>query len=67
MDWRQASTSISGGGQGAKGFEVFRRCWDHGVLIRVTGDIIALSPPFVVQEDQIDQIFDTVTDALRQA
>ena len=56
-----------GAAPGAKGFEVFRRCWDHGVLIRVTGDIIALSPPFVVQEDQIDQIFDTVTDALRQA
>jgi beta-alanine--pyruvate transaminase len=36
------------------------------VLIRVTGDIIALSPPLIVQREQIDQIVDTLRTALRR-
>jgi len=30
---------------------------EHGVLIRVTGDTIALSPPLIVSEDEIEEIF----------
>jgi beta-alanine--pyruvate transaminase len=30
---------------------------DHGVMIRVTGDTIALSPPLIVSEDEIEEIF----------
>lgn len=30
---------------------------DHGFLMRITGDTIALSPPLVITEDQIDEIF----------
>jgi beta-alanine--pyruvate transaminase len=51
---------------GAKGYEVFRRCWERGLLVRVTGDIIALSPPFIVEVDQIDLMFDTLTSVLAQ-
>jgi len=36
------------------------------VLIRVTGDIIALSPPLIVQREQIDQTMDTLRAALRK-
>ncbi len=30
---------------------------EHGVMIRVTGDTIALSPPLIVSEDEIEEIF----------
>ena len=42
---------------GARGYETFVKCFEAGVLIRVTGDIIALSPPLIVTEAQIDEMF----------
>ena len=44
---------------------VFHRCFDAGVLIRTTGDIIALSPPLVAARSHIDRIFGTLGDAIR--
>lgn len=52
------------GQPGQRAFEVFRRCYDQGLLIRVTADIIALSPPLIVSEEQIDHIFSVLGDAL---
>jgi beta-alanine--pyruvate transaminase len=36
--------------------ETFHACLDGGLLIRVTGDIIALSPPLIVSPEQIDEM-----------
>ena len=44
---------------------VFHRCFDEGVLIRTTGDIIALSPPLIVEESHIARIVDTIAHAVR--
>jgi beta-alanine--pyruvate transaminase len=30
---------------------------DHGVMIRITADTIALSPPLIISEDQIEELF----------
>ena len=49
---------------GQRAFEVFQRCFEAGVLIRVTGDIIALSPPLIISENEIDLIFSTLGDAI---
>ncbi len=49
-----------------RAMDVFQRCWDEGVLIRTTGDNIALSPPLVVNEDQIGQIVDTIGRVLKK-
>ena len=46
-------------------FEAFLRCYDKGLLIRTTGDIIALSPPLIVEKSHIDQIFGTIGEVLR--
>jgi beta-alanine--pyruvate transaminase len=35
------------------------------VLVRQTGDVIALSPPLIVEKAQIDQIFGTLSEVLR--
>ncbi len=54
------------GEPGKRAYEIFTDCWERGVLIRVTGDIIALSPPLIVQREQIDQTMDTLRAALRK-
>ncbi len=48
------------GAAGTRGYEVFRRCFEAGVLVRVTGDIVALSPPLIIDTDQIDHIMGTL-------
>ena len=53
------------GKPGARAFEVFLRCFEKGVLIRVTGDIIALSPPLIIEKAQIDQLADTIAGVLK--
>jgi len=50
---------------GARGFEVFVKCFERGLLVRQTGDIIALSPPLIIEQAQIDQIFSTLAQVLR--
>jgi beta-alanine--pyruvate transaminase len=49
-----------------RALECYRICFDNGLLIRVTGDIIALSPPLIIEKGQIDQIVDTLRDALNE-
>ena len=51
----------------ARAFDAFLKCYERGVLIRTTGDIIALSPPLIVEKNQIDQIFETIGDILKDA
>ena len=55
------------GKPGARAFEVFVKCFERGVLVRQTGDVIALSPPLIVEPAQIDQIFGTLSEVLRAA
>jgi beta-alanine--pyruvate transaminase len=50
---------------GARAFEVYTKCFDRGLLIRQTGDILALSPPLIIERPQIDQIFATLTEVLK--
>jgi beta-alanine--pyruvate transaminase len=51
---------------GARAFDAFVRAFEAGILIRVTGDIIALSPPLIVEKAQIDQLIGTLDEVLRQ-
>lgn len=54
------------GAVGARAYEVFVKCFEAGVLVRYTGDILAFSPPLIIDEKQIGQIFSTVRDVLRR-
>ena len=49
---------------GARAYEAFVDCFNRGLLIRVTGDIIALSPPLIVERSHIDTIVAQLRDAL---
>lgn len=54
------------GKPGARAFDAYLRCfWDKGILIRTTGDIIALSPPLIIEKAQIDQLFGALADVLK--
>ncbi len=50
-----------------RAFNVFLDCFDKGVLIRTTGDTIALSPPLIIEKAQIDQLIDTIGGAIKRA
>lgn len=51
---------------GTRAYEVFVDCLRRGLLIRVTADTIAFSPPLIVEKDHIDTIVSVVADALNQ-
>jgi beta-alanine--pyruvate transaminase len=36
--------------------QLFHKCFDNGLLVRATGDIIALSPPLILEKAHIDEI-----------
>jgi beta-alanine--pyruvate transaminase len=50
-----------------RAFDLFLRAYEEGLLIRTTGDIIALSPPLCLTKAHIDQIFGTLADLLKDA
>jgi beta-alanine--pyruvate transaminase len=55
------------GSPGKRAYDVFLDCWERGVLVRMAGDVIALSPPLIVEKQHIDRIVSTLTDAIKRA
>ncbi len=49
-----------------RAFDVFLDCFERGVLIRTTGDTIALSPPLIIEQSQIGELVDAVATGLRR-
>jgi len=50
----------------ARALEVYLDCFREGLLIRYTGDSIALSPPLIVERAQIDEIIDKLGAAIKR-
>jgi len=50
---------------GKRAYDLFVKAFEAGLLIRQTGDIIALSPPLIISKDQIDQLFDIMASVLK--
>jgi beta-alanine--pyruvate transaminase len=50
-----------------RAFGIFLDCWEQGLMVRSTGDIIALSPPLIAQPGHIDQMIETLRRAIRRA
>ena len=44
------------GSPGARAYKALVNCFEQDLLIRTTGDIIALSPPLIIEKEQIDRI-----------
>ncbi|WP_312946265.1 aspartate aminotransferase family protein [Stutzerimonas kunmingensis] len=54
-------------GVGKRGYEVFRECFEKGLLVRASGDTIALSPALIVEKAEIDQMMELLADGIRKA
>jgi beta-alanine--pyruvate transaminase len=55
------------GKPGARAFDVFTRCFhEKSLMVRTTGDVIALSPPLILEKTHIDQIFGRIAEAIRE-
>jgi beta-alanine--pyruvate transaminase len=50
-----------------RAYDRFVKCFERGLLVRQTGDIIALSPPLIIEESEIDHLFDVFTEVLKEA
>jgi len=48
-----------------RAFEVFLKAYEAGLLIRTTGDTIALSPPLIIEKSQIDFAFETLATIIK--
>ena len=55
------------GAPGKRAYDVFVDCFQRGLLIRVTGDIIALSPPLIVERKQIGEMVEVLGAAIDRA
>ncbi len=51
----------------ARAINIFRDCYDKGLIIRTTGDTIAFSPPLIVEEQQIEETLEIIKTSLREA
>ena len=53
------------GKPGARAFDVYLECFERGLLVRQTGDILALSPPLIIEKPQIDDMFGLLAEVLK--
>jgi beta-alanine--pyruvate transaminase len=54
------------GSPGARAFGVYLKCFERGLLIRTTGDIIALSPPLIIEPKHIEELIGILSQALKE-
>jgi len=53
------------GKPGGRAYDVFVECFERGVMVRQTGDVIAMSPPLIIEPAQIAQLMGTLADVIR--
>ena len=53
------------GAAGARAYEIFVKCYEAGLLVRATADILAISPPLIISRAQIDELFGKLGDVIR--
>jgi beta-alanine--pyruvate transaminase len=51
---------------GTRGMDIMVRMWNKGVMARVTGDTIAMSPPLILNKSHIDTLVGTLSDAIKE-
>lgn len=55
------------GKPGARAYDIFTKCFhEKNLMVRTTADVIALSPPLILEKTHIDQIFGRLAEAIRE-
>jgi beta-alanine--pyruvate transaminase len=49
-----------------RAFGAFLDAYDRNILIRTTGDIIAMSPPLIISKAEIDRLIGTLAEVLKR-
>ena len=52
------------GSPGKRAFDVFLACFRNGALVRPAGDVLVIAPPYIVEKEHIDQLVNTLADAI---
>ena len=52
------------GQPGARGMEAFTKAYERGILVRVTGDTLAMSPPLIIDRPEIEELVGTLGEVL---
>ena len=45
---------------------VAEACQKNGLIVRAIGDVIAICPPLVITEQQIDELFDILESSIEE-
>jgi beta-alanine--pyruvate transaminase len=53
------------GKPGTRAYDAFVKAYAKGLLVRTTGEVIALSPPLIISKAQIDELFSILSDVLK--
>ena len=51
---------------GARAYDVMVDCFNSGLVLRITGDTIAFSPPLIIEPAQIDEMVTILGNALKR-
>jgi len=54
------------GSPGKRAFDIYLKCFERGLLLRTTGDIIALSPSLVIEPKHIEELFGLLSQAIKE-
>ncbi len=54
-------------GVGKRAYDTYLNCWHNDVVVRFTGDTIAMSPALIMTEENIEQLVETLRQAIRDA
>ena len=54
------------GTPGKRAYDIFLDCFHKGVLVRPAGENLVLAPPFIVEQQHIDQMVGTLADSIRR-
>jgi len=49
-----------------RAFDIYLKCFERGLLIRTTGDTIALSPALIIEQKHLDELFGILSQAIRE-
>ncbi len=55
------------GKPGLRGMQVLESCIENGILVQITGDTIAMGPPFVATPTELESFIDTFGKVLKKA
>jgi beta-alanine--pyruvate transaminase len=54
------------GKPGARAFEIFTKCFERGIMVRQTGDTIAMAPPLIIEPKQMTRLVETLGSVIRE-